>query len=165
MPGQGSLVGAHAIHGDYSPEIKFSLSPAQDFLGPLTLTTNAKTPGGSAQLGWPTVPGAQAYAATVIGASRGDRSGGDSTVVLWSSSEIQAAAFSLPDYISPGDLVRGVESHTLMGPQATSCTVPKEVVDVSPQGFVQMVAYGAEANFVYPPRPADTKVVEPAVAG
>jgi len=152
VPSQGSLVGAHAIHGDYSPEIKFSLGATQDFLGPLTLTTNTKTPGGPAQLGWAPVSGAQAYAATVIG------TGKDQTVVMWTSSEVQAAGFALPDYISSGDLARGVESHALMGPQTTSCAVPKEVVDVASQGFLQMAAYGAEANFVYPPRPADPKI-------
>ena len=96
----------------------------------------------------------------VIGASgrEGRGSGGDSTVVLWSSSEAQAAAFALPDYISPGDLARAVENHALMGPQTTSCSVPKEVADASPQGILQMAAYGAEANFVYPPRPSDPKV-------
>ncbi len=158
VPPEGSLVGAHTIHGDYSPEIKFALTSSQDFLGPLTLTTNTKTPGGPAQLAWAPVSGAQAYVAAVIGASRDQRGGGDSTVVLWTSSEVQAAAFALPDYISPGDMARGVESHALMGPQTTSCAVPKEVVDAAPQGFLQMVAYGAETNFVYPPRPADPKV-------
>ena len=165
VPPEGSLVGSHTVRGDYSPEIKFSLTQAQDFLGALTLTTNAKTPSGSSQLAWAPVSGAQAYAATVIGASggaggrgRGGGDGGDSTVVLWSSSEVQAAAFALPDYISPGDLNRGVENHILMGAQTTSCTVPKEVVDASPQGFLQMVAYGGEANFVYPPRPTDPKI-------
>jgi hypothetical protein len=164
VPGEGSLVGQHTVHGDYSPEIKFALNQNQDFLGPLTLTTNAKTPGGGAQLGWAPVSGAQAYAATVIGAGggaggRGRSGGGDDTqVVLWSSSETEAAAFALPDYISPADLARGVETHTLMGPSTTSCQVPKEVVDAAPQGFVQMAAYGGEANFVYPPRPSDPKV-------
>jgi hypothetical protein len=165
VPGTGSLVGQHTVHGDYSPEIKFALNANQDFLGPLTLTTNAKTPGGSAQLGWPSVSGAQAYAATVVGAGGGaggvrgrGGDGGDTTVVLWSSSEVEAAAFALPDYIAPADLSRGVATHTLMGPETTSCLVPKEVVDAAPQGFVQMVAYGGEANFVYPPRPADPKV-------
>ena len=165
VPPEGSLVGPHTVRGDYSPEIRFSLSPAQDFLGPLTLTTNAKNPSGSSQLGWAPVSGAQAYAATVIGASgagggrgRGRDADADPTVVLWSSSETQAAAFALPDYITPGDLAHGVETHTLMGPQTTRCTVPKEVIDAAPQGFLQMVAYGGEANFVYPPRPADPKV-------
>ncbi|THD63239.1 hypothetical protein [Phenylobacterium sp.] len=157
VPGTGSLVGQHTVHGDYSPEIKFSLDPNQDFLGPLVLTTNTKTPGGPAQLGWAPVSGAEAYAATVVGAG-GGRGGGDATVVLWSSSDVEAAAFGLPDYIAPGDLARGVENRTLMGPQTTSCQVPKEVVDAAPQGFLQMVAYGREANFVYPPRPADPKI-------
>jgi hypothetical protein len=163
VPGTGSLVGDHTVRGDYSPEIKFNLGGTQDFLGPLTLTTNAKTPTGAVQLGWSPVSGAQAYAAVAIGGGggaggRGRNAGGDeATVVLWSSSENQAAAFALPDYVSPGDLNRGVESHALMNAQTTSCTVPKEVIDAAPAGFLQMVAYGGEANFVYPPRPANPK--------
>lgn len=157
VPGTGSLVGAHTIHGDYSPEIKFTINQNQDFLGPLVLTTNTKTPGGPAQLGWGAVSGARAYAAMVIGAS-GQRGGGDPQVVLWSSSEIGGAGFAMPDYISPGDLARGVESHALMGPEQTSCAVPKEVVDAAPQSFLQMVAYGQEADFVYPERPRDPKI-------
>ena len=68
------------------------------------------------------------------------------------------AAFALPDYVSNGDLSRLVAAKTLMGPQTTTCTVPKEVVDAAPQALVQLVAYGREANFVYPPRPSDPKV-------
>ena len=158
VPGTGSLVGAHTIHGDYSPEIKFSLNPDQDFLGPLVLTTNTKTPGGPAQLGWAPVSGARAYAATVIGTGGGGRGGGDPTMVMWSSSEIGGGGFGLPDYISPADLAHGVETHALMGPETTSCAVPKEAVDAAPQGFLQMVAYGQEANFVYPERPKDPKI-------
>ena len=140
------------MQGNYSPTIKFSLTPAQDFLGPLNLTTNAKNPSGSGQLAWGPVSGAQAYVASAVGGGQNE------TVVLWSSSETQAAAFALPDYISPGDISRLVASRGLMGPQTTSCTVPKEVVDAAPQALVQMVAYGGEANFVYPPRPQDPKV-------
>jgi hypothetical protein len=159
VPGTGSLVGAHTVHGDYSPEIKFSLNQNQDFLGPLVLTTTTTAPGGPAQLGWGPVSGARAYAAMVIGAGGGPRGGGgDTQVVLWSSSEVGGAGFAMPDYISPGDLARGVETRALMGPETTSCAVPKEVVDAAPQGFLQMVAYGQEANFVYPPRPTDPKI-------
>ena len=77
---------------------------------------------------------------------------------MWSSSEVQTAAFAMPDYIGPGDLERLVASHALMSPQTTACTVPKEVVDAAPQALVQLVAYGREANFVYPPRPSNPKV-------
>ncbi len=157
VPSEGSLIGAHTVHGDYSPEIKFDLNQDQDFLGPLTLTTNAKNPTGSAQLGWSPVSGARAYAAIAIGAGGGGR-GEDPTVVLWSSSETGGGGFAMPDYLSPGDLTRGVESHALMGADATSCTVPKEVVDAAPQAFLQMVAYGQEADFVYPERPKDPKI-------
>jgi hypothetical protein len=152
IPSEGSLVGDHVVQGNYSPEIKFALNPSQDFLGALNLTTNAKNPGGSGQLGWGAAAGAQAYLATAIGGG-----GQGETVVMWTSSEVQAAAFAMPDYIAPGDLDRLVASHALMSPQTTSCTVPKEVVDAAPQALVQLVAYGREANFVYPPRPSDPK--------
>jgi hypothetical protein len=71
---------------------------------------------------------------------------------------VQASAFALPDYISPPDLTRLVSSRALMGPRTTACVVPREVVDAAPAAMVQLVAYGDEANFVYPPRPTDPKV-------
>lgn len=151
VPGDGSLVGEHTLRGNYSPEIRFALSPQQDFLAPLSLTTNAKTATGSVQLGWNAVPNAQAYLATVMG-------GQEETMVLWTSSEVQASAFALPDFISPGDLTRLVASKALMGPQTTSCTVPREVAEAAPQAMLQLAAYGPEANFVHPPRPSDPKV-------
>jgi len=151
VPPEGSLVGDHVVQGNYSPEIRFALNPAQDFLGPLNLTTNAKTASGAAQLGWGPVSGAQAYLAVAIGGGQNE------TMVMWTSSEAQAAAFAMPDYISPGDLDRLVASRALMGPQTTACTVPKEVVDAAPAALVQMTAYGREANFVYPPRPSNPK--------
>lgn len=159
VPPDGSLVGPHVVRGNYSPEIRFVMSPQQDFLAPITLTTNAKNPSGSAQLGWNVVPNATGYFATAMGANsaggaRGGRGGGEGAdIVFWSSSANQVSAFFLPDYITPADAARLVASRTLMDPQTTSCTVPKEVVDAAPQAMVQLAAYGAEANFSYPPRP------------
>jgi hypothetical protein len=153
VPGDGSLVGDHTVRGNYSPEIRFALGQAQDFLAPLNLTTNAKTPAGSVQLGWNPVPGAQAFLATAMGSAEND------TMVLWTSSEVQASAFLMPDYISPSDIARLVGQRALMGPGATQCQVPKEAADlVAGRAMVQLVAYGGEANFVYPPRPQDPKV-------
>ncbi len=152
VPSNGSLVGAHTIRGNYSPEINFTLEEDQDFLGALNLTTNAKAPGGWTNLGWNLVGNAQAYYASAVG-------GGDNeTVVMWSSSETQAAAFSNPDFLSPGDVSRLVANKTLMGPAQKTCTVPKEVMDAAPTAMVQLMAYGGEANFIYPPRPQDPKV-------
>lgn len=151
IPASGSLVGEHLVRGDYSPEIRFTLSPDQDFLAPLRLTSNARIASGAVQLGWDAVPNAQAYLATAVG-------GGQDTVVLWSSSEVQASAFAAPEYLSPHDIGRLLESHVLLSPQTTACAVPKEVNEAAPHAMVQLVAYGPEANFVYPPRPRDPKV-------
>jgi len=152
VPSAGSLIGEHTIRGNYSPEIKFTLEEDQDFLGALNLTTNAKAPGGWTNLGWNLVGNAQAYYASAMGG------GEDDTVVMWTSSETQAAAFSNPDFLSQGDIARLVANKTLMGPAQKTCTVPKEVMDAAPTAILQLVAYGGEANFVYPPRPQDPKV-------
>lgn len=151
VPSNGSLVGDHTIQGNYSPTIKLKLEEDQDFLGPLNLTTNAKQPGGWATLGWNLVGNAQAYLATAIG-------GGNDTVVMWTSSELQSAAFAMPDYLSNGEISRLVANKALMGPTTKTCDVPKEVMDAMPGGLVQMVAYGGEQNFAYPPRPQDPKI-------
>lgn len=152
VPSQGSLIGDHTVRGNYSPQINFALGEDQDFLGPLNLTTNAKAPGGWVNLGWNLVGNAQAYLATAVGGGDGE------TVVMWTSSESQAAAFAMPDYLSPSDITRLVASRGLMGPATRTCAVPKEVIDAMPQGLVQLAAYGGEANFVYPPRPTNPKV-------
>ena len=151
VPANGSLVGAHTIRGNYSPEINFTLEEDQDFLGPINLTTNARAPGGWVNLGWNLVGNAQAYYATAMG-------GDGETVVLWTSSETQAAGFSNPDFLSQGDINRLVANKTLMGPATKTCAVPREVLDAAPSAIAQLVAYGGEANFVYPPRPQDPKV-------
>lgn len=151
VPSAGSLVGAHTIRGNYSPEINFTLEEDQDFLGALNLTTNAKAPGGWVNLGWNLVGNAQAYYASAVG-------GDGETVVMWTSSETQAAGFSNPDFLGQGDISRLVANKTLMGPATKTCAVPKEVLDAAPTAMAQLVAYGGEANFVYPPRPTDPKV-------
>jgi hypothetical protein len=150
VPPQGSLVGAHTVRGAYTPEIHFTLRPDQDFLAPLTLTTNARAPSGAVQLAWRAVPNATGYIAGVMG-------GGQDTVVLWTSSQTQASPFALPDYIPPAEAARLVQQRALLAPQTTSCAVPKEVADAAPHAMLQMVAYGPEANFVDPPRPTDPK--------
>ena len=154
-PIPGSLLGDHIIRGNYSPQINFTLGEDQDFLGPLNLTTNAKAPGGWANLGWNLVGNAQAYLATAVGGGGG---ADGATMVLWTSSETQAAAFAMPDYLTGGDITRLVASKALMGPATRACAVPKEVIDAAPGALVQLAAYGGEANFVYPPRPTNPKI-------
>jgi hypothetical protein len=151
VPAQGSLVGEHVVRGNYSPEIRFSLTQGQDFLSPISVTTNAKAPSGGVNLGWRPVAGAEAYMASAMGGEK-------DTVVMWVSSQTQAVAFALPDFLSPEDVRRLVAQQTLMSPQTTACTVPAEAVRAAPQMLYNLAAYGAEANFAFPARPADPKV-------
>jgi hypothetical protein len=153
VPPEGSLVGPHQVASTYAPEINFSLNPSQDFLAPLEITANHASPGGGNLIAWRQVPGAQSYLATVMGGGRND------TVVIWSSSQTQAATFAPPDYISPSEQARLVTQKVLLAPTTTSCIVPREVKDAAESGMLQLVAYGGEANFVDPPRPANPKVV------
>lgn len=146
-----SLQGEHVVRGNYSPEIRFSLGPDQDFMAPLQITANRGAPGGGNELAWRGINGAQAYLASAIGGGR------DETVVLWTSSEIQASAFALPDYLTPGDLTRLVGQRALMAPATTRCVIPRQVVEAAPQALIQLAAYGKEANFSYPPRPSDPR--------
>ncbi|MET3528314.1 hypothetical protein [Phenylobacterium koreense] len=151
VPAAGSLVGDHLIRGNYSPDIKFALNASEDFLAPLNLTQNAIGPTGSGQLAWNAIPNARGYLATGVGA------GEDETMVLWTSSEVQASAFALPDYLSNADLTRLVANRALMSPGTTACTIPQEAVRAAPNLMVQLAAYGGETNVSYPPRPTDPK--------
>lgn len=152
VPADGSLVGAHAVQGNYTPTINFTLGPNQDFLGALNITQNAATAAGSSMLGWRPAAGAQAYLAAVMG--QGKRK---NEFVMWTSSEVQTAAMMLPPYLSNGDITRLVASRALMGPQATSCLIPKQVVESVDGAMVQLHGYGNEANFSHPPKPANPK--------
>lgn len=152
VPSDGSLVGAHTVQGNYTPTINFTLNPNQDFLGALEITRNETTPAGSSMLAWRPAAGAQAYLASVMGSGkRRDE------FVMWTSSEVQAAAMMLPPYLSTGDIGRLVAARALMGSQVTNCLIPKEVVDSVDGAMVQLNGYGNEANFAYPPRPANPK--------
>lgn len=151
VPGAASLVGDHFIRGNYSPDIKFALNAEQDFLGPLSLTKNQLNPSGSGQLAWSPLANARAYLATAIGG------GEDGTVVMWTSSEVQATSFAMSDFISNADITKLVNLKALMAPTTTSCTIPQEVIKAAPSAMVQLAAFGGETNISYPPRPEDPK--------
>ncbi|QUD86493.1 hypothetical protein [Phenylobacterium montanum] len=152
VPAAGSLAGPHVVKGDYSPEIRFTLSPGQDFMPPLRLTSNTPMRSGAVQLAWDALPTATGYFATVMGAQRGGGGGGE-TVVMWTSAERELAAFAAPDYISPGEARRLVGERAVLSPQTTSCVVPAEVAQAAQHGLLSMTAWGEEANFGYPARP------------
>jgi hypothetical protein len=143
----GSLVGAHVVKGNYTPDINFSLAPGQDFLAPVVLSANKAAASGSVPLAWNAVPGAQAWLAATMG------SGQNGDMVMWSSSETQAMAMA-SDYLAPEEVRRLVGSKVLMPASASSCTVPVEVAKAAPQSMLMLTAFGGEANFSHPARPA-----------
>lgn len=154
MPEGGTLIGDHRIAANYAPEIRFSLQ--QDYMAGLQLS-NAVGRDDTIALSWRPVPMATGYYAWAIGASGGGRrsrnDAGD--MVWWSSSSSRDFGGALWDWISPSVIEGLVRDGTVMAPTTTSCTVPAEVHKATGEGMIgSMVAYGPEANFVYPQRPA-----------
>ncbi|RYF94010.1 MAG: hypothetical protein EON95_06870 [Caulobacteraceae bacterium] len=156
VPGGASLVGEHSVKGNYSPDIKLTLTAGQDFMEPIRLRQGPDAGGGTA-LSWPAIARSRGYHITVMGAQEARR-GQETTMVMWTSSQVQGGAFGTPDYISDEDLARLVARKVLLPGTATACTVPAEVVKASPSGLLSMTAWGGEADFAYPARPADPKV-------
>lgn len=152
VPANGSLVGQHLVRGNYSPDIAFALNGSQDFLAPLVLNGPTATPGGGAKLSWAAVPHATGYFAQAMGSS------GEETMVFWASSAKAVGLNQLMDYLPEAEVKRLVSDRVVMAPTTMECTIPAEAVKAMGDGLVQMIAYGEEANFVDPPRPADVKV-------
>ena len=146
VPAAGSLVGAHVVKGNYTPEIRFTLAPGQDFLAPVSLSANKAGASGSVPLAWGAVSGAQAWLAATMGA------GQNGDFVMWSSSETQAMAMAA-DYLAPEEIRRLTASRVLMPGSATSCTVPVEVAKAAPQSMLSLTAFGGETNISHPARP------------
>ena len=81
VPDGASLVGEHTVRGNYTPDIRFSLSQGQDFMDRVELTSAASS-GGGTTMQWNAVGNATGYSAVSMG-----RDGNDT--ILWSSSEVQ----------------------------------------------------------------------------
>lgn len=158
LPGTASLIGAHLVRGNYTPDIRFNAT--QDFMAPVTFTANAKTSTGSVNFAWSPVPTATGYAGWTFGAKGDD-------LVFWSTSE--AKAFGVfQDYIPPAEVARLVRERAVLAPTTSQCTVPKDVMDAmganggAPDqraggGMLFFTAYGPEQNIIYPERPADVR--------
>ena len=147
IPANGSLVGAHAIRGNYSPEIAFTLAPGQDFLPPIVLTVNTRGPSGAVPLAWNPVANARAYFLMAMG------SAGDNTMIMWTSSEIQFGQMGAFDYLAQDEIARLLQQRVLLQPSVTQCTVPAEVAGRVQAASLIMTAFGPEANFSHPERP------------
>lgn len=147
IPVNGSLVGDHLVRGNYTPDIHFSLGADQDFMEPVRLTGVAD--GGS--LGWNAVSGARGYFAMTMGAN----DAGD--MVAWTSSSIPVSFGQVPDILSPSDLERLIRQGVVLPASTTHCPIPGAVQTAAPQSMVRVIAFGGEANFSYPARPANPR--------
>ncbi|MBX3664366.1 MAG: hypothetical protein KF834_01655 [Burkholderiales bacterium] len=146
----GSLRGEHVIKGNYSPDIRFSLSEKHDFMEPVNLAQR-RSGGGGVNLSWNNVANAQGYFATAMGSSGGE------DVVFWSSSNSREFGELLMTWLPPAEVARLVREKVVLSPSVTECTVPSQFVAAAPSAFLRFIAYGEEANFAHPPRPQDPK--------
>jgi hypothetical protein len=147
VPAAGSLLGEHVVRGNYTPDIRFTVGQGQDFLAPVVLTSSQTAANGAVPLAWQQVGGARAWFASTMG------SAGGSDLVMWSSSETQVMPM-LMAHLDPQDIVRLLQQRVLMPASATSCTVPAEVAKAAPQSMLNVTAFGGDANFSHPARPA-----------
>lgn len=155
LSADSSLIGEHRIAGNYSPEIKFSL--AQDFL-PAIKGSTSDMAGGATMLNWNSVTNATGYYAWTMGFNPGS-DGQPQDMVWWSSSTTQNFGGALWDWIAPATVNHLIAQKVVLPPTQTSCIMPAEVKQSASQFMMgNLYAYGPEADFAYPPRPANSKM-------
>ena len=154
VPSNASLIGAHKVAGNYTPDIAFTLD--QDFMAPIALTSRA-LPSGAFAMRWNAVPAATGYYAWAFSAKQG-RGGEATEMVWWASSATQAFGGPMWDWLSPAAVQRLIGAKTVMAPSQTSCTVPAEVKAMGGEAtMASLYAYGPERNFSFPQRPANAR--------
>ena len=152
---ESSLIGAHRVVANYAPEIAFSLT--KDFMQPLSARQTAQ-PSGSTLVNWAGVADATGYYLNLFGGKQAPGGREMDTMVMWSSSASRQFGGGLADWLSPGQVAGLVRERTVLGPTATTCTIPAEVRRDAPDfRMIMLTAYGPEENFSYPPRPADAR--------
>ena len=146
LPANASLLGAHRVAGNYSPEMNFVL--AEDFM-PALNPSGTDMASGATRMRWTNLEKATGYYAWAIGAGRNDRD-----MVWWTSSRTQAFGGPFADWISPSTARRYVEAGQLMAPGTTECIIPAEVKQQGGDALMtSLYAYGPQADFSYPARP------------
>lgn len=154
VPANASLIGAHKVAGNYTPDIAFTLD--QDFMAPIALASRAQ-PSGAYALSWNAVPNATGYYAWAFSA-KGERGGGTGDIVWWTSSATQAFGGPMWDWLSPAAVRQLIAAKTVMSPSTTNCTVPAEVKQAGGEvTMASLYAYGPERNFSFPARPANAR--------
>jgi hypothetical protein len=154
IPAGATLAGSHRIASNYSPEIKFALN--QDFMSPLQLRTTDL--GQVTNISWNAIPAATGYYAHGIGFSAGKR-GASNDIVWWTSASRQEFFGGLTEWLAPPVVQRLIGERVVMPPTQTQCQIPAEVKAAGGEMMMlSMYAYGPEASFAFPPRPANPKL-------
>ena len=78
-------------------------------------------------------------------------------MVAWTSSDIPISFGQIPDILSPTDLERLIRQGVVLPASTTRCPIPSAVQMAAPQSMVRVIAFGGEANFSYPARPANPR--------
>ena len=156
FPTGATLAGQHVIEGTYSPKIDFTLPADKTFMEGVRYTSTGVQPSGAIGLSWTAPARATGYS---IGVMAPERIGDDSAnIIMWSSAE-RPATFIVMEDLTPAEVNRLIGLKAVLPPTTTNCAVPAEVVKATKDGSMLMfTAYGDEATFIHPPRPADVKV-------
>ncbi len=154
QPGSGSsLLGAHRVASNIGPDINFTL--AQDYMQGLSAST-AIQGDQSVMVRWNAVPNATGYVAwTIGGMGNGGGKNDLGDIVWWTSSASKEFGGGLWDWLPPAVVANLITKKIVMPPAQTSCQIPAEVKKASGEMMIgNLNAFGPEANFSYPPKPA-----------
>jgi len=151
VPKSSSLSGDHYIHGNYMPDIKFAVGEKHDFMAPVEFTSVTGGLTDSIKFQWKKIPTAIGYFAMAIGHI--EKTG---ETVIWSSSDAQDPGYGLMNYLPSADVNRFIRDKVVMGPEVTSCSVPRGIFKDANGAALQFIGYGDELNIAYPPKPKDS---------
>ncbi len=150
VPANSSLAGGHFVHGNYVPDIRFSIDPGHDFMAPVEFTSTKGNPADGFTFQWNSIPTATGYFATAMGHDRNTE-----TMIIWSSSDVREAGWSLMNYLSNEEVRRLVRDKVVMPSSTTQCVIPRGIFKDAQGAMIQFIAYGDELNIVYPQKPKD----------
>ena len=152
IPRDSSLQGSQFVHGNYLPDIKFSIGQMHDFMAPVEFTSVKGKLSESIRFAWKDIPTAIGYFATAMG--HNEKTG---ETIIWSSSELPDPGFGLMNYLPSSDVREFIKEKVVMNPDTTSCSIPKGIFKDAQGGMIQFIAYGEDMYASYPPKPKDPK--------
>ncbi len=152
VPRDSSLQGSQLVHGNYLPDIKFSIDRMHDFMDPVKFTSVKGELTESIRFAWKDIPTAIGYFATAM--AHNEKTG---ETIIWSSSELPDPGFGLMNYLPSTDVRKFIKEKVVMNPDTTSCSIPKGIFSNAGGGMIQFIAYGEDMYASYPPKPKDPK--------